>query len=421
MKTKKMIYTVTAVFMLMSFAINGYSAYYEWPNVGLDTSNTQTVLYGAKKEEAVYFNSADLEFKLGLHEGELVSITVLSLPKAEEGKLTIGKTDVKPNDCITRTQINELAFVPAKDAAKAEFTLLPEAADSVKTTLSINLYEKDNLAPVIESGKFSTNKNMPIQGTLSVYDPDGDMVMIKILEAPSKGDIQFNGTSFTYEPYLDITGADTMSFVCVDKQGNYSKKGIINFNIEKDRSAFSYADMQNNPSHYSAAKLHEKGILTGEKSGDTYFFYPSEQVTRGKFIIKLIAALGLENRLSSCVNCGLQNDSEIPQYMKAYVKVAKETKIITEKVFYPNQVLTRAEAVVLIDRALDIPDVKNAALSYSDKADIPKWAIQSYMNLSAYKMLDFYDGLMKPTTALQNDHMADLLWQVWKYTDSVRK
>ena len=135
--------------MLMSFALNGYSAYYEWPNVGLDTSNTQTVLYGAKKEEAVYFNSADLEFKLGLSEGELVSITVLSLPKAEEGKLTIGKTDVKKDDCITRVQINELAFVPAKDAAKAEFTLLPEASDSVKTTLSINLYEKDNLAPVI--------------------------------------------------------------------------------------------------------------------------------------------------------------------------------------------------------------------------------------------------------------------------------
>ena len=150
MKTKKIIYTVTAVFMLMSFALNGYSAYYEWPNVGLDTSNTQTVLYGAKKEEAVYFNSADLEFKLGLSEGELVSITVLSLPKAEEGKLTIGKTDVKKDDCITRVQINELAFVPAKDAAKAEFTLLPEASDSVKTTLSINLYEKDNLAQQME-------------------------------------------------------------------------------------------------------------------------------------------------------------------------------------------------------------------------------------------------------------------------------
>lgn len=416
-----MIYTLVAVVMLMSFALNGYSAYYEWPNVGLDTANTQTVLYGAKKEEAVYFNSADLEFKLGLQEGELVSITLLSLPKEEEGKLTIGKTDVKKNDCITRTQINELAFVPAKNAAKAEFTLLPEASDSVKTTLSINLYEKDNLAPVIESGKFSTNKNMPIQGTLSVYDPEGDMVMIKVLEAPNKGDIQFNGTSFTYEPYLDITGADTLSFVCVDKQGNYSKKGILDFNIEKDRSAFSYADMTNNPSHYSAVKLHEKEVLTGEKSGDEYFFYPSAQVTKGQFIVKLIAALGMENRLSACVNCGLQNDSDIPQYLKTYIKLAKETKIITEKVFYPNQTLTRAEAVVFIDRALNIPNVKNAALSYSDKADIPKWAIQSYMNLNAYKMLDFYDGLMKPTTALQNDHMADLLWQVWKCIDSTRK
>ena len=406
-----------ALGLVAASVLTGYAAVYEWPNVGLDT-NTQTVLYGAKKDEAVYFNCADLEFKLGLGEGELAGITVLSLPDSEDGSLELGDTAVKTYDRISRTEINNLAFIPAKDSAKAAFSLLPEAVDSVKTTLSINLYEKDNLSPVLESGNFSTIKNMPIQGTLSVYDPDGDQIMIKVLEAPEKGDINFQGASFTYEPFYDMTGADQMTVVCVDKQGNYSQKATVSVQIEKEKKAFAYADMSTNPSHYSAVKLNEKGILTGEKIGSTYFFHPDEQVPRGMFLTKLIAAMGMEGGLTTCVNSGMQNDGDIPLYLKAYVKLAIDKKILTEKIFKPDEILTRAEAVVLIDRAVGMPDVKTASLSYSDRADIPSWAVQSYMNLDAYKMLDFYDGLMKPKAALQNDHMADLLWQVWKYNDA---
>lgn len=417
MKTRKIRNALLAVGLIAVFVLTGYAAVYEWPNVGLD-ANAQTVLYGAKKDEAVYFNCADLEFKLGLGEGELAGITVLSLPNEEDGRLKLGDAAVKTYDRISRTELNDLAFIPAKDSAKAAFSLLPEAVDSVKTTLSINLYEKDNLPPVLESGSFSTIKNMPLQGTLSAYDPDGDQIMIKVLEGPEKGDISFTGASFTYEPFYDMTGADKMTVVCVDKQGNYSKKATLSVQIEKERKAFAYADMSTNPSHYSAVKLNEKGILTGEKVGSVYFFHPNEQVTRGIFLVKLIAAMGLEGGLTTCVNSGMQNDGDIPLYLKSYVQLAKNKNILTEKLFKPNEIISRAEAVVLIDRAVGIPDVKTQALSYSDRADLPSWAVQSYMNLAAYKMLDFYDGTMKPKAALQNDHMADLLWQVWKYNDA---
>ncbi len=417
MKTRKIRNALLALGLIAAFVLTGYAAVYEWPNVGLD-ANTQTVLYGAKKDEAVYFNCADLEFKLGLGEGELAGITVLSLPDQEDGSLKLGDEAVKTYDRISRSDINDLAFVPAKDSATAAFSLLPEAVDSVKTTLSINLYETDNLAPVLESGNFSTIKNMPIQGNLSVYDPEGDQVMIKVLEAPEKGDISFEGASFTYEPFYDMTGLDEMTVVCLDKQGNYSQKATVSVQIEKERKAFSYADMNTNPSHYSAVKLNEKGIMTGEKIGGAYFFHPEEQVTRGMFLTRLIAAMGMENGLTTCVNSGMQNDGDIPLYLKSYVKLARDKKILTEKIFKPDEILTRAEAVVLIDRAVGMPDVEKASLNYSDRTDVPSWALQSYMNLDAYKMLDFYDGLIKPTAALQNDHMADLLWQVWKYNDA---
>ena len=217
-----------------------------------------------------------------------------------------------------------------------------------------------------------------------------------------------------------MTGADRLTFVSIDKEGNYSKKGTLDFQIEKDRILFSYSDMAANPSHYSAVKLHEKEVLTGEKIGERYFFFPNSQVTRSTFIKALNAALCETGSLQVCVNSGLQNDGDIPAELKTYVKWARDRKIITEKLWKPNEVLTRAEAVVLIDRAVDIANVKTAALSYSDKNDVPNWALQSYMNLNAYKMLDFYDGFMRPKSALTNSHMADLLWQVWKYTDANR-
>ncbi len=408
-----------AAVLATAFVLTGYAAAYEWPNVGL-LGNTQTVLYGAKKDEAIYFNCADLEFKLGLGEGELAGITVLSLPSAQEGQLLLDGTAVKAQAHISRAAINDLAFLPAKDAATATFSLLPEAVDSVQTTLSINLYDTDNQPPALESGSFSTIKNMPIQGQLSAYDADGDQVMIKLLTKPEKGEIRFEGASFTYEPFYDMTGKDEMTVVCLDKEGNYSQKATLSVEIEKERRAFSYADMETSPSHYSAVKLNEKGILTGEQVGDRFFFYPERQVTRGDFLMRLIVAAGLEDGLSSCVNTGLQNDSTLPLYLKPYLKLAKDQGILVEKVFYPDEILTRAEAVVLIDRAVGMADVKTAALNYPDRTDIPSWATQSYMNLEAYRMLDFYDGRMHPKEALTNDHMADLLWQVWKYFDALQ-
>lgn len=411
---------ILALALVGASVLTCYAAVYEWPNVGLDV-HTETVLYGAKKDEAIYFSPADLEFKFGLQEGELAGITVLSLPKESEGTLLFDGEKVQPNDRLTRTQINDLSFVPAKDAAQAAFTLLPEASDSVKTTLSLNLYENDNLPPTAESGKISTFKNMPVQGTVTVTDPENDQIMIKVIDGPEKGDIEFSGASFTYEPFYGMTGADELTFVCVDKQGNYSKKSTLSIDIEKERTAISYADMASNPSHYSAVKLNEKGIYTGEKSGDRYFFHPDRQVSRGMFLVNLISAMGLEDGLTACVNTGMQNDGEIDLFLKPYVKLAIDKKILLEKQFQADQILTRSEAVVLIDRAVNIPKVKTAALPYKDRTDVPSWALQSYMNLDAYKMLDFYDGLMKPKAALTNDHMADLLWQVWKYEDMTRK
>ena len=134
----------------------------------------------------------------------------------------------------------------------------------------------------------------------------------------------------------------------------------------------------------------------------------------------LLGVTGREKNLPACVNTGLANDGEIAPYLKPYVKKAVEEGIITESSFAADEVITRAEAVVLTNRAAAIKKVSGYNLNYDDTGDIPEWALQSYIDLCAYRMIDLPDNLARPNAALTRDFSADLLWQLKKYHDKVR-
>ena len=85
--------------------------------------------------------------------------------------------------------------------------------------------------------------------------------------------------------------------------------------------------MKSNPSHYAALMLREHGVMTGETLGETNLFYPQNQVGRGEFLVALFSAAGLDESLPHCVNTGLDNDTEIPVWLKPYVAVAIERGI----------------------------------------------------------------------------------------------
>ena len=72
----------------------------------------------------------------------------------------------------------------------------------------------------------------------------------------------------------------------------------------------------------------------------------------------------------------------------------------------------------MTERTAKIPDVDTYNLQLPDIGEIPNWAMQSYMDLSAYKMLDLYDGAAHPAKGLTRSYAADLLWQLWKYKDA---
>lgn len=292
-------------------------------------------------------------------------------------------------------------------------TLALLAATVLGTSLSVSGSEDKNTPPKAEDIKIQTSESMTVVGNVPVYDAEQNAVRAVVVSAPLKGELKFtNGTRYTYTPFANQTGKDSFKCVFTDSAGAVGNTISGEITIEPSPKIV-YADMKNNPSAYSAVKLCQKGIMSAQKIGGTYLFYPDKKVTKGEFILMALAAVG-QTDFVACVNTKLKNDSDIPMWMKPAVKKAMELKIIRSESFDVNSALTRAYAAVIINRAAKIENVKSHTITFSDAYSVPKYAAQAYINLSAYKMLDLYDNKAHPKSLLKRSTAADMVWQLHK-------
>ncbi|NMB30130.1 MAG: hypothetical protein GX988_01610 [Clostridiales bacterium] len=404
--------------VMLSLSTVVSAAIFDMPVV--NKSAVQEIAFYTVKGNEFEFSCDNIESRLGVPRGTLLGMTITSLPESSKAKFSIGDDILNEFDTLTRDDINSLKLSTVKDVEKIEIGFIPDCTQSIATIATISILDTYNNPPKVESGTYNTNRNIPVMGKITAYDPDGDMVRIKVISKPEKGTITFNGLSFEYKPYAKSVGKDRFTFICEDKYGNISNESFVDVMIEDIKSSISYADMNGNPSHYAAIKLSQKSILTGRRIGGQYFLEPNVEVSRGEFLLMLISAAMLEKELPPCVNTGLQNDSEIPLYLKPYVKLGIDKGIIKENKFNFKEIPTRAEAVVMVSRTAGMPNVTKHNPNISDIVQIPEWALSSYMNLSAYKMLDLHDGKAHPNNALTRAGAVDLIWQLWKYADTVR-
>jgi hypothetical protein len=364
--------------------------------------------------ETLDFSAADLERRLGLAQNSLTGLTLTAVPDSSHGILFLDGVEVAAYDDLSREEIDRLCFVPREGIRAAAISFLPQSAEAVAASLTIQVLSEQNHAPEVENVTLETLKNVAISGYIPVLDAEEDSITIRLVKSPKKGQLRLQGQSFTYEPFRNATGKDVFTVCAMDSAGNLSADAIITVGIENTRNAFIYADMAGNPSHYAAVKLKERGVLAGRQMGDAWFFDPADQMNRGDFLVLLLASIGKETEPT--VNTGLPNDASLPLWLKPYVKAAMEEGIISSvQSFAYGEVPIRAEAVVMTDRAAKINDVKEYALHMGDRAAIPEWAVKSYRDLAAYKMLDLHDGNAHPQNALTNAYAADLAWQLYKH------
>lgn len=405
-----------AAFCLLTFPAAGAEDPFSVQSVLGTGPEQKTAFISVTAGEVLDFSAADLERRMELEAGSLKGVTVTALPRQEQGGLFLDGIEVEVYDYLDRGQLDRLCFAAAETLGHTVIGLLPKGKQTEAVTLSVQVMEGANQPPTVENLSLETGRNIPAYGHLTASDPDGDPIRIQVVTPPKKGELELSGQGFVYQPWHNKTGSDSFVICAVDDKGAYSTEAVVSIQIQKQKRDFYYTDMVVHPSQYAALMLQEAGVYTGQRIGSSYFFEPDTQMSRGEFLMLLITAGGYADTMTPTVNTGLPGDESIPSHLKRYLKKAIQEDIIpSDQAFIWYETPSRAECVVLTARAAQITDVKSHPLTMKDADRLPAWSLKAYQDLSAYRMLDLYDGYAYPDRMLSNSYAADLLWQLYKH------
>lgn len=239
-------------------------------------------------------------------------------------------------------------------------------------------------APVAENLELETYRNVSVGGRLSAVDPEGGALTYEITTEPGKGTVELTKDGrFVYTPDKDRRGRDYFGYKATDSDGNSSQEATVIIRISKQKTQTTYSDTAGDGAAYAATLLAEEGIFTGEKLGGQWVFSPDRSVTRGEFLSMCLELCGTK-LLSGVASTGFTDDADIPPYQKPYVATALMDGVISGysgtsgAAFEPNEPISRAEAAVMLDSALELSDAEEAM---ADGA--PEWAAQAVANTNA--------------------------------------
>lgn len=264
-----------------------------------------------------------------------------------------------------------------------------------------------NSAPIAENFEFETFREVSFGGQLAAVDPEGDTLSFEITTQPVKGTIELDEDgSFVYTPADGKKGKDYFGYKATDSEGNVSQEATVIIRLVKNKSV-SYVDMDGNGSYYSAVKLAECGAFIGKQLGGEYYFEPEQTLTRGEFLSMCLEVTGAD-LLSGVISTGFTDDEDIPDWQKSYVSSAVKSGVVKGKYadgcayFDANAQISRAEAMVMLNRSLKLSDV-----SYISAGDaVPSWAAQAAANLSACNVVGSFGG---EGSSLTRAEAADML------------
>ena len=358
----------------------------------------------------------------------LKGIVIAELPDQNAGTLKSGSRDLMVGEAVTAEALDTLRFVPKTTRmVSTEFSFIPvfdEKTELEKVTVNLNMMGKDNRPPIAEGFSIETCKNVTVIKLFKGVDPDGDPLTYKITGKPKRGSVEvMDDGSFKYAPYENKTGRDSMTYIAIDANGAESNEAKIDIVIEKAPSRVAYSDMDENPAHYAALKLADKGIFTGEKIGDNYYFNPRFEMTRGEFLTMMMVALGLHDGVDA-KRTGFADDADIPAWLKPYASSALKAGVISgvdtadgRKALYASRAITYAEAAVLVNNACGIPN-SGVLPVFADDGAAPVWAAQAVSNLSA---ADMYAQGTELEGTITREQAVQIAYDALKYKESLNK
>ncbi|WP_138753097.1 S-layer homology domain-containing protein [Paenibacillus sinopodophylli] len=136
----------------------------------------------------------------------------------------------------------------------------------------------------------------------------------------------------------------------------------------------TFKDVQTHWAKGQIEKGVELGIVQGYSDGT---FRPNGLITRAEFVTMLARALKLEGSNSEVA---FTDSAQIPAWAAGIVGNVVEAGLIKgyeDQTFRPNQQISRAEIAVIIARAIRLETDADAELIFGDAKDIPTWATEA--------------------------------------------
>lgn len=345
-------------------------------------------------------------------------VYVASVPSQLDAEVSLGARTLRAGDVLDRSMLSQLLVLPAENRdASCELVYCPIEGGEVQPSraLELSILTGKNEAPVCRDVKFETYKNIANTGVLSASDPEGDTLTYQLVKGPKRGtvDIAPDG-SFTYTPAQNKVGKDVFTYTATDSAGNVSNVANVTVKIVKPTDKAMYQDLAGDTLAYTAMWLKDRGVYTGKRIAGNLCFEPEGTLTRGEFLVMAMKLLGAEPE-SARLTSGFADESKTPAWMRPYIVSAFKSGMVSGvtspdgMVFRPSSNLTRAEAAVMLQNILDLPQSQEAAV-FSEDCAVPVWAQASVSALENA-------GISIPVTTsaenLTRREAAELLYECW--------
>lgn len=278
------------------------------------------------------------------------------------------------HDYLTRAAVLILAGLILSGSASALFGKKEEAAEG---------------APVARDIAIKTYRDIPYSAQFLASDAEGEDLTFAVVDQPRKGEVTIDGVNFVYTPNEGVTGGDSFTYAATDSAGNTSIPATVTITIQKTKSGVTYADTDAKCA-YAAQEMAERGVFTGSKLGESWYFEPDRAVSRSEFLAMTMELTGRE--VTAVTMTGFTDDAAIPTWAKAYAAAGVADGIVQGSAsgegvaFRSGESITFNEAAALLDRVLEIENV-DLAVWYADREGVPSWAAQAVGNLEAVSVL----------------------------------
>jgi hypothetical protein len=174
----------------------------------------------------------------------------------------------------------------------------------------------------------------------------------------------------------------------VDAFGNVSKEAKVRVIIEKSSTKTTYADMNGHPAQYAAMRLCGEGIYTGRLIGGKHYFGPDDLVSRAEMITLVVRAMGLDVAPVSAT--GFNDDASLPVWFKPYAQAAHKAGIVSGVRLADGRTALNADEFLTFGQAAAMLNraLRPANVDTDFGGAVQAWSSQAIANLDAAGILD---------------------------------